>query len=600
MKIEFFTPIVYEKKEYWFQHLHEFAEKSLHLWGKNIYLLSGSIQDKNHKRVEIRTIQESKTQQIALAALKLLSYLTIVAPLLMLTCKIIFRLHLKDIKVEKKSTIAQEKTKGNIAERLSPLPLKKPVYGSSETTDTSFKVCLNEKRNLKKTVEPSPADTSRILKIDEVVPTILDQKRSNSPSQNIESVEAIIPSPLEEPKGKIAQLIDGYTRAWDSVRKCFKLDENSFDTETFIKHLSQYTQKYKKNNVDITEHFGYINKVDLDPEDNPKIYVRADLHGDLKSLIENLKVLKEQNLLDSAYRCKPGVHLIFLGDYCDRGIYGIYILELLSLLREQNENQIHLIRGNHEYVNTNFNYGQNDNLLFKILCNEGQRQALEEFYETMSLSTYVSLKNGKGIREYVQFTHGLFEPTMDLAQLLDSEKPSDYSPVHKIQETLSCRIQKIGPDSPLYKSKQKIETIISSYQKTPGSHGVVETKYNWGDVTMTKSSYGLPGDRQFQLNAEDIIDCLKISSGPNHQVTKIFRGHQHKFQQLKHNNRVVVTTLPVGIDSPYNKQSTNYDRSYIITLIGTIDSWKKQAILRESGSSISRLSKILLIGSNRI
>ncbi len=600
MKIEFFTPIVYEKKEYWFQHFHEFAEKSLHLWGKNIYLLSGSIQDKNHKRVEIRTIQEGKTQQIALAALKLLSYLTIVAPLIMLTCKIIFRLHLKDIKVEKNSTIAQEKTKENSAESFSSILLKKPIHGNNTTTDASFKNFFNQKINLEKAVEPSPVDTSGALTIDGVASTILDQKRSNSPSQNVESVEAIISSPLEEPKGKIAQLIDGYTRAWDSAKKCFQLDENSFDTVTFIEHLSRYTKKYKKNDVDITNHFGYIEKVDLDPKDTSKIYVRADLHGDLKSLIENLKVLKEQNLLDSAYRCKPGVHLIFLGDYCDRGIYGLHILEILSLLREQNEHQIHLIRGNHEYVDTNFNYGQNDSLLFEILCDEGQRQVLEEFYETMPLSMYVSLKNGKGIREYAQFTHGLFEPTMDLAQLLDSEKPSDYSLVPKIQETLSCRIQKIGPDSLLYKSKQKIETIISSYQKTPGSHGVVETKYNWGDVTITKSSYGLPGDRQFQLNVEDIIDCFTINSGTNHQVKKLFRGHQHKFQQLKHNDRVVVTTLPVGMDSPYNKKFTQFDRAYILTPDVKIDSWKKQAILRKSGESIARLSKTFLINSNRI
>jgi len=64
----------------------------------------------------------------------------------------------------------------------------------------------------------------------------------------------------------------------------------------------------------------------------------------------------------------------------------------------------------------------------------------------------------------------------------------------------------------------------------------------------------------------------------------LFRGHQHRFQHLQHEEKVLVTTLPVGMDCPaYQNKYNQPDRSYIMTPAAKVQDWMKQAILREKG-----------------
>jgi len=123
-------------------------------------------------------------------------------------------------------------------------------------------------------------------------------------------------------ENKVANLMDQFTKAWDINTQEFDLSGHPFNPEQFANMLSSHAEQFKKVDVSSEQHFGYIEKFDLDPSQKPKIYMRADLHGDLKSLIENLRSLQQQKLLDENFRCQPGVHLVFLGDYCDRGSYG--------------------------------------------------------------------------------------------------------------------------------------------------------------------------------------------------------------------------------------------------------------------------------------
>lgn len=168
-------------------------------------------------------------------------------------------------------------------------------------------------------------------------------------------------------KSNVADLMDLFTQAWDGV-DTFKLAEDSFCLNEFRDLLQSHVKQFTKNGVDKEVHFGYIDKFDLDPLEHPQIYMRADLHGDLKSLIENLRSLKEQGLLDGTFKCTPGVHLVFLGDYCDRGNFGAEILVMLMRLREENPNQVHLIRGNHEDTSVNRCFGFSEIHLVKGLA----------------------------------------------------------------------------------------------------------------------------------------------------------------------------------------------------------------------------------------
>ncbi|HEX4839787.1 MAG TPA: metallophosphoesterase [Rhabdochlamydiaceae bacterium] len=375
----------------------------------------------------------------------------------------------------------------------------------------------------------------------------------------------------------VASLMDEYTKAWDVNNGSFQFPDD-FDVNRFATLLTDHAKRFAKNGVDYKQHFGYIEKFDLDSSEKPQLYVRADLHGDLKSLIENLRTLQEQKLLDHNFKCQPGVHLVFLGDYCDRGVYGTQILEMLMRLREENPHQVHLIRGNHEYCEYNFMFGHSDTRLKAVVSDSTARKALERFYETMSLTTYFSVAGPQ--REYVQCTHGLFDPTMDPAPLLDQRASGDYLPVPKKRE-FSPRIQQIPNDnSELSQSAQKVKELVKSQPITQ----FTVTLYNWGDVTISDTSVlGNTESRTYRWCAQDIHHYFRISS-QYHRVMILLRGHEHAFQHVKHKENVIVTTLTVGVDCPHQPIPNQSDRAYIITPAPKVENWIKKAILRAAGS----------------
>lgn len=386
--------------------------------------------------------------------------------------------------------------------------------------------------------------------------------------------QAVLTPPVSE--GAVEALMTKFTNAYNKENGTFNFPP--FDLEQFTKMLIDHADRFTKDGIDPSKHFGYIEKFDLKPEENPQIFMRADLHGDLKSLIEDLKSLQEQGHLDQNFKCKPGVHLQFLGDYVDRGFYGTQILELLLRLKEENPTQVHLIRGNHEYTEVSRMYCYPDAYLTQAQNDETCRKALERFYETMPLTTYFSV-SGEEKREYVQCTHGTFEPTMDPALLLNSGISGDYVAVPR-ERKLSERIKKIAEgNSELAVAAKRIAEIAKKSIAMEEELSV----YNWGDVTEGETNLGSLGARNYCLSGKDIRHYLDISSD-QHRVVMLFRGHQHEFQHVKdHKGQVVATTLPVGMDSPYKERFDQPDRAYIITPKAKVADWQKRAILRKTG-----------------
>jgi len=377
----------------------------------------------------------------------------------------------------------------------------------------------------------------------------------------------------------VAGLMNQFTACWKSAENSFDFTKHPFNIKNFVCRIACHLEKFQKKGIDNT-HFGFIEKFDLDPADNPQLYVRADLHGDLKSLIANLTTLQQQGLLDENYKCKPGFHLVLLGDYCDRGFDGTQILEMLICLKEENPNQVHLIRGNHEYAETNLLYGLTDQRLMQ-LAKPPFGFLLDRFYATMSLTTYFSLM-GPVERQYVQFTHGLFEPAMDPAPLLDQRKSGDYLAVPRRRQ-LSERISKIDAEHPLATYAYWLKRLVTFSRYEPDL-----TAYNWADITEGASTPGGLGNRTYKLSAHDIQCYLSLSS-EQHRVMMIFRGHQHALQHLKHGGRVLVTTLPVGANTGYYEKGS--DCAYIITLQEKVENWQKRSITREKNQDVCVVSE---------
>ncbi|HUW90151.1 MAG TPA: metallophosphoesterase [Candidatus Nanopelagicaceae bacterium] len=84
-------------------------------------------------------------------------------------------------------------------------------------------------------------------------------------------------------------------------------------------------------------------------KENPqdKVFVIGDLHGDLKSLIRLLEIIRLEN----------PKYVIFLGDIVDRGLYQLECLILVLALKIKDSKKYYLLKGNHETLEVNQNYG---------------------------------------------------------------------------------------------------------------------------------------------------------------------------------------------------------------------------------------------------
>ena len=81
------------------------------------------------------------------------------------------------------------------------------------------------------------------------------------------------------------------------------------------------------------------------PQD--KVIVIGDLHGDLKSLIKLIEIIRKEN----------PKYVVFLGDIVDRGLYQLECLILVLALKIKDSNKYYLLKGNHETLEVNRNYG---------------------------------------------------------------------------------------------------------------------------------------------------------------------------------------------------------------------------------------------------
>lgn len=548
--LSFFTPVKYTETKNLLYCIRNEIEDYFYFGGKKAYVISGSLLASS-QQVELKYSPGDRANNLFKEVIKVISYITLIVPLIALIGKIIFRCTHKFSVLKVNHSVGVKK------------PKLKPVSDSSSVSSDSF------------------TGTSSALKTNTSVSGFFNKRQVSSSAGILGTTTSSAAF-----SSTVLGLMQNFQSAWRAEEGEFDFTTYPFDVMRFKTTLLEHVKKFEKEGIDSATHFGYIEKFDLDPSSNPQIYMRADLHGDLKSLIENIVTLKQQGLLDDNFKCLPGVHLVFLGDYCDRGVYGTQILELLMRLREENPEQVHLIRGNHENVDCNLNYAATDHRLMEVVLDSEANRALSLFYETMSLTSYFSYAV-EGPREYIQCTHGLFELGMDPSPILDSQDAKLDLPVPKfLQPINSDRFSVIArdKDSPLCEAAKRINDIRyrMAMRTLRNADDANLTAYNWGDVTDESSEFGALGYRQFKLNAFVIRDYLDLSSD-HHKVAMLFRGHQHQFQHLMHKDKVLVTTLPVGMSSPYKHYFNGQcDRAYIITPQNQVANWTKRAILRGS------------------
>ncbi|MHC1757592.1 MAG: metallophosphoesterase [Methanosarcina sp.] len=102
----------------------------------------------------------------------------------------------------------------------------------------------------------------------------------------------------------------------------------------------------------------------------------GDIHGDLDALDFIIRMREELS-------CK---HMLFLGDYVDRGMQGTEVLIKLFRLKLEEPQNIFLLRGNHETADMNIYYGFFEEIGF----DQGFLLNVSRTYDRLPVATVIS------------------------------------------------------------------------------------------------------------------------------------------------------------------------------------------------------------------
>ena len=220
---------------------------------------------------------------------------------------------------------------------------------------------------------------------------------------------------------------------------------------------------------------------------------------------------------------RSNLFLIFLGDYGDRGHYGIEVLYTLLRLRLANPEQVHLLRGNHEDYRIVARYG---------LLAEGAKKfpgtfnaaRLCRMFEFLPTALYL----GSGTN-FVQCNHGGMEPGFNPGPLLDANADHRFQRIRRLerQSWLEADNQfsrsKIAP-SVLANNPSEFSDFIPTSPTTPVNLGFL-----WNDFTVASGEAALAVDDGRGAIFGDALTrgILRMGSTPSNRLRAVFRGHQH-------------------------------------------------------------------------
>ncbi len=288
------------------------------------------------------------------------------------------------------------------------------------------------------------------------------------------------------------------------------------------------TREHREMEVWENEHL-FVQKIDLPEGSNVSFF--GDYHGSIHSCIRNLWRLVASGHLDTDFRIiKDNFYIVGLGDYVDRGWFGLEVIYTLLLLKlaPGNWDKVFLVKGNHETINQaawegggnltaeiDAKYGPPIN---SIMIN-GETKPVSDIMLLHTLKWFTFLPEAlfisNGNNEYVQCSHGGIDQGYDYA-LLEHGKGKNF-------QKLDGLYRPYPNDKHHFKDK-------------PWS---VHTGLNWSDFFQTAPPRWDGDDKEDNPGSErgcGISPVVKWTNGYLNQhpyLKGFFRGHQDLFFGFK-------------------------------------------------------------------
>ena len=256
-----------------------------------------------------------------------------------------------------------------------------------------------------------------------------------------------------------------------------------------------------------------------------EVFFHADLHGDIRSLLADLDWLNQQGYLRDFGITRTNFYLIFLGDYTDRGSYGVEVLYTLLRLKLANPENVFLLRGNHEDYSLQL---QTSQLTGRGFLDEGRRKYGARFDPMKVLRAYdflpVVLYLGCG-EDFIQCNHGGLEPGFDPRPLLDAASAC-FQLLGPLNQRRYFREHPewLAADKP---ARASAAAVLSDFRPAdPISPSPIG--FMWNDFTISAHQHEFSNDvrRAFIYGQQPTTLFLRHAGTPTKRLQAIFRGHQ--------------------------------------------------------------------------
>jgi hypothetical protein len=253
-----------------------------------------------------------------------------------------------------------------------------------------------------------------------------------------------------------------------------------------------------------------------------QIMIRGDLHGDIHSLIAWIDWLNQHNFLDGFQIARPDVYLLFLGDFTDRGMYGLEVLYTVLRLKLENPDRVLLLRGNHEDVSLAARYG----FIAEGNAKYGRdfdAQRVLRLYDFFPVALYLACEANA-----VQCNHGGLEPGFDPRPLLDAPEFIQFQFLGSLrQETFLQNNQAWARTLAPREQRLAANSLMDFQPATPTTPSLIG--FMWNDFTVVPGEPDFQHDpaRAFVYGQRATKYFLEHSSGAARQLQAVFRAHQH-------------------------------------------------------------------------
>lgn len=255
----------------------------------------------------------------------------------------------------------------------------------------------------------------------------------------------------------------------------------------------------------------------------------GDLHGNVQAVNNFLASLADGGYMakDNPFRIQDkNFRLLFLGDYTDRGKWGIETIYTVLRLKIENPDQVFMVRGNHEDIDINARYGFAKELYQKYGSDAKHiMNKMNNVYNALPVALFAGLGQESN-KEYILCCHGGWEVGYDPSSLLNASKNITYHAckelerktiVDRLPNNIQIAISNVVPTEEYQKN------IVLEKPTYP-----VHCGFMWNDFIPDEGINAVDYKRgRGWLLGKPLLDALRATEEHKAQVKGIFRAHQH-------------------------------------------------------------------------